>query len=118
MTIPDEYVEVDKLEDFEKWVERLEGTEWDFISVYPRGASRYIEFRRVSGEGEREFIQFVFRGRDVADRIRIYWSRYITVEDGSFWFYKMRVRIKIDKSSSGSADIDISVVEFRWGWRE
>jgi len=44
MTIPDEYVEVDKIEDFDKWIERLEGTEWDFISVYLRGANKYIEF--------------------------------------------------------------------------
>jgi hypothetical protein len=33
MTIPDEYVEVDKIEDFEKWVGRLEETEWDFLVV-------------------------------------------------------------------------------------
>jgi hypothetical protein len=118
MTIPDEYVEVDRIEDFEKWVGRLEGTEWDFISIHSYGSSKYIEFRRVYGAGESEFIQFVFRGRAVADRIRIYWSKYITIEDGVVWFDKMRVRIRIHKHSSGSADIDINVVEFRWSWQE
>jgi hypothetical protein len=118
MTIPDEYVEVDRIEDFEKWVGRLEGTEWDFISIAVRGNSKYVEFRRGYDEGERDFIQFVFRGRDVADRIRIYWSKYITIDDGVVWFDKMRVRIRIHKHSSGSADIDINVVEFRWSWQE
>jgi hypothetical protein len=118
MTIPDEYVEVDKIEDFEKWVERLEGTEWDFISVYSYGASKYIEFRRVYCAGESEFIQFVFRGKAVADRIRIHLSKYIAIDDGVVWFDKMRVRIKIHKYGSIAADIDINVVEFRWGWQE
>jgi hypothetical protein len=118
MTIPDEYVEVDKIEDFEKWVGRLEGTEWDFISIHSYGSSKYIEFRRVYGAGESEFIQFVFRGRAVVDRIRIHWSKYIAIEDGVVWFDKMRVRIEVDKHSNGAADIYIYVVEFRWGWRE
>jgi hypothetical protein len=118
MTVPDEYVEVDKIEDFEKWVGRLEGTEWDFIAIRSYVCSKYVEFRRGYDDGEGEFIQFVFRGRSVADRIRINWSKYIAIEDGVVWFDKMRVRIEIDKDSSGSADIYIHVVEFRWGWKE
>jgi len=118
MTVPDEYVEVDKIEDFEKWVGRLEGTEWDFISIKSYMASKYVEFRRGYGSGEGEFIQFVFRGRSGADRIRINWSKYIAIEDGVVWFDKMRVRIKIHKYSNGVADIYIYVVEFRWGWKE
>ena len=118
MTVPDEYVEVDKIEDFEKWVGRLEGTEWDFISIAVRGNSRYVEFRRGYDEGEKEFIQFVFRGRSVVDRIRIYWWKYVAIEDGVVWFDKMRVRIKIHKYSVSGVDIDINVVEFRWGWSE
>jgi hypothetical protein len=119
MTIPSEYVEVNKIEDFEKWVRRLEGTEWDFISIRSYVSSKYVEFRRGHGSGEGECIQFVFHGRGVADRIMINWSKYIAIEDGVVWFDKMRVRIEVEKYGGiGAADIAIKVVEFRWGWKE
>jgi hypothetical protein len=116
MTLPDEYVDVERIEDFEEWVRRLEGAEWDFIATYPRGANKYLEFRRF-GEGWREFIQFVFRGKASIGRVRLYCSRYIVVEDGVVGFERMRVKVEVYRLRDGLSDINVNVVEFRWCWR-
>jgi hypothetical protein len=113
MTFPDERIDVERIEDFERWVGRLEGTEWDFIAVYPFGASRYLEFRRV-GEGGREFIQFAFRGKSLVDRVRLYCSKGVVIEDGVVRFERMRVKIEIQKLRNGLLDIGVNVVE---AWR-
>jgi hypothetical protein len=113
MTLPDERIDVERIEDFERWVGRLEGTEWDFIAVYPFGASRYLEFRRA-GAGGREFIQFAFRGRSLVDSVRLYFSKYVVVEDGVVRFERMRVRIEIQKMRNGLFEIGVNVVE---AWR-
>jgi len=113
MTLPDEYVEVDDIGDFEKWVGRLEGEEWDFIAVYPMWSGKYVEFRRGSGDRGRFFILFAIRGKAVVDRVRLYCSDSVIIEDGVVRFSNMRVKIEVFKRKDGASDIDINVVEWK-----
>jgi hypothetical protein len=115
MTLPDERIDVERIEDFEGWIERLGGAEWDFIATYPYGSGKCLEFRRARGGG-REFIQFIFRSTAPVGRVRLYFGEYVVVEDGVVGFEKMRVRVEIHKMRDGLVDISVNVVEAKARW--
>jgi hypothetical protein len=111
MTIPDEYVEVERIEDFEKWVEYLEKKEWDSIVISKSGNDKILKFGG-GPDNDRRLIQFILYGR-VVDRARIYFSKDVLITDGVVTADKMRVIINIEKFDNGVADIDVRVVKAR-----
>ena len=108
MTVVKE-IGVNKIEDFERWVDYLEKKEWDSIAIYKSGSDKILKFRG-GPDNNRSFIRFKLYGR-VVDRVRIYFSKDVLINDGIVTFNKMSVIIDIEKFDNGVADIDVRVVK-------
>jgi hypothetical protein len=104
-------IEVNKIEDFEHWVDYLEKKEWDSIVVSKSGSDKILKFRG-GPDNNRRFIRFIIHSWGV-DRVRIYFSKDVLITDGVVTSGKMRVVINIEKFDNGVADIDVRVVKAR-----
>jgi hypothetical protein len=104
-------IEVNKIEDFEEWVEYLEMKEWDSIAVSKSGSGKILTFRG-GPDNNRRFIQFMLYGQ-VVDRVRIFFSKDVVITEGIVSVDKMLVVINIEKFDNGLADIDVRVVKAR-----
>jgi hypothetical protein len=111
----DKVVEVNNIEDFERYVVYLENNVWDYISIGSIGKDRLLDFLRRR-DGNEESLRFIFRGRSVVDRVRVLCSKYLTIFDGFLTFKEMSVVIDIEKFSNGVSDIDVHIVRVGYEW--